>query len=164
MSKGLREELTTWKARTPHPGGSAPVFLSGRPRGGEVPSDGPQRRGPAQGGDQAANVELAKLGHRADQRVRHPALPAPHVCLDAGSAPRRLGLYRRAARPPRCSLHFQLSALERAAKLQTEREAEALRLDRAISTFLKSGAQYTDLCERQAPRRRRRAQDGIRAT
>ena len=34
MPIGLREELTTWKARTPRPGGSERVFLSGKARNG----------------------------------------------------------------------------------------------------------------------------------
>jgi integrase len=60
---GLREELTTWRARSPAPGRSEPVFLSERSRNGVR---GPQTARNAQArlktAVKAANVELAKLG------------------------------------------------------------------------------------------------------
>lgn len=63
MPIGLREELTTWKARTPRSGRSEPVFLCEERRIGEV------RRQTKRNAEarlkttiKAADVELAKVG------------------------------------------------------------------------------------------------------
>jgi integrase len=63
MPIGLREELTAWKARTPHSGGNQPVFLSGRPRDGERrPQTVRNAEARLKTAIKDANAELEKLG------------------------------------------------------------------------------------------------------
>ena len=106
MPIGLREELTTWKARTPHSGGNQPVILSGRPRGGETPQAVRNAKALHKTAIKTANVELAKLGiEPISESV--PRIRCAYLRLDASSPTRRLGLHRRTARAPRRCLHSQ---------------------------------------------------------
>ena len=113
---GLREELATWRARSPRTAPNDPVFRQPRARRPALATDAAQRPSEARNGREGGQRQAESGGHRA-HRQNLSALPTPHVRKPASGAAGRSGLHRRTAWTPRCPLHFpRLSASGKAAR------------------------------------------------